>query len=242
MKKILVLFVLILVLISSCIFLQPETQQIDGSGDIVSINAPLTGEFVNIAQNTIGDIVLTESDVNYVTLTGDDNVVDKIDVEIRGNTLYLETDPDISFSHYTLIIYIPVQQLVTVSNNGVGDISADHTLMYSSLTLSISGVGDIDLSVETGSLTCRLEGSGDIELSGTSTDFIIDLNGVGDIDAYSLLCADCNADIGGVGDVRVSVTDSLDVIITGVGSLFYWGDGSVNVSSVVTGVGNVYPM
>ena len=84
----------------------------------------------------------------------------------------------------------------------------------------------------------ELTGVGDFEFSGDYQDELtIILTGVGNVKAYDLEVGTCNITSTGVGICEVRVTDELNVSISGVGSVYYKGEPTIN--SIITGVGQL---
>jgi hypothetical protein len=85
-----------------------------------------------------------------------------------------------------------------------------------------------------------LAGIGNFELSGYyEEELTINLTGVGDVDAYGIRVGTCTIRSSGVGNCRVHVLDVLDVIISGIGNVYYRGNPTVTQS--VTGLGQLIP-
>lgn len=84
----------------------------------------------------------------------------------------------------------------------------------------------------------KLIGVGYFELSGDFQDeLIISLTGVGDVNAYDMEVGNCKIVTTGVGDCKVFVRDELDVLILGVGNVYY--KGNPGITQNVTGVGSL---
>jgi hypothetical protein len=84
----------------------------------------------------------------------------------------------------------------------------------------------------------KLLGIGDFELSGDDqSDLSINLTGVGNINSYGMKVNNCDVTLTGVGDCKVNVISKLNVIITGVGFVYY--QGTPAITSTITGVGKL---
>ena len=81
-------------------------------------------------------------------------------------------------------------------------------------------------------------GAGDFDLSGTPQGVLyIDIIGVGNVRAYNLTVDTCYITTTGVGDCYVRVNNLLNVLIAGVGHVYYKGNPSI--ISNITGVGSI---
>jgi hypothetical protein len=84
----------------------------------------------------------------------------------------------------------------------------------------------------------ELIGVGDFVLSGPDQDALtINLIGVGNIHAFDMRVGSCTITFTGVGSCEVYVLNNLDVLITGVGNVYY--KGNPEIGSSITGVGHL---
>lgn len=84
-------------------------------------------------------------------------------------------------------------------------------------------------------------GAGDFTLEGVKQALLnIHITGTGNVSAFDLEVSDCIIRISGAGNCEVNVEENLDVLISGVGNVFYMGDPFL--TSDVSGVGNITPV
>ncbi len=107
------------------------------------------------------------------------------------------------------------------------------------LTLRASQAGDLDfqdLSADQLQVTSTL-GAGGVRASGAVSRQIVEVAGVADYEAPDLDSAEARVTISGPGSATVRVRDRLTAIITGSGSVYYYGN--PQVESSVTGSGEI---
>lgn len=133
-----------------------------------------------------------------------------LDVRVAGNTLILDNSEkgDKRWN----------------KNNNRKSVLAVITLP--SLTdLEVTGVATGEVTgIDGGSLDLALQGVGELDLSGECDTFDVDLSGVGEIDAEDLVCENVEATMGGVGEVTVHATRSIDAEAGGIGQIKVYGD------------------
>ena len=83
-------------------------------------------------------------------------------------------------------------------------------------------------------LKVSISGVGKINMKGEVDTQQVDISGAGSYSAKELISRDCEVDISGAGRATVNVTDTLDIQLSGVGSVEYTGNPSVtqNISGV----------
>jgi hypothetical protein len=211
--------------------------RITGSGDLITETRDVSG-FDRIEFNTIGKLRITQGDSESLTVEAEENIMPRLVTEVRGGTLYIETERGISLDVQRDITFtLAVKDLSEIQMNGLGDVEMDG-LTSGNLGVTVSGAGAVRLwNVEADRLDATLNGLGDIELSGTVETLSVEIPGSGSFKGQDLQARDGKVVIGGLGSASVWVTNELDVRIDGAGSVDYYGRPSV--SQDVNGLGSV---
>ena len=154
----------------------------------------------------------------------------------------------------SVVVSAPDQYLATLRTDvsgGVLHISLkDHafhnvpemkvTVNVPSLTkYALSGAGGATLNHVTGdTFGIDCSGAGTVRADGNVRSLALDVSGVGSIDAQHLVAQTAEASVSGVGSLKVYASDSLVAVLSGVGSLTYYGHPR-NVTKHSSGVGSV---
>jgi len=103
----------------------------------------------------------------------------------------------------------------------------------------MEGVGKTTINRITGQrFDLNYEGVGEVILNGKVNNFKLRARGVGGIDAKNLQAQLVEANVEGVGAVKVYAADRLNATMNGIGSLTYFGHPR-SVNKNVDGIGNV---
>lgn len=182
-----------------------------------------------------------------IRVVADDNILAAMDVRRRGDTLI--ADFGSSLGIFDIIVTRPIQIFVTlpeltgVEVTGGGLVSAaDFTAP--SLNLQLSGGSDAyfenvtvsDLSIESsgggtlsagnlqaGQFDLVLSGGGEITLTGQADTFTAELSGGSELFGEGFYVSTADLDIGGGGRSSLSVSDLLNVTLSGGSRLDYYG-------------------
>ena len=230
---------------------------IDGSGDVVKETRRLS-KFNRIRIETSGSVSISKGDRRQVTVRTDDNIIDRIDTDVRNGTLHIDLNPSTCIDPTTLRINIQTPEIeklrvdgssdiafkdgfegeaLKIALDGSGDITAKKTLRYDTVDVVVKGSGDVTLAVDTADLLTIIEGSGDIKYTGFAAIHDVDIEGSGDLLAYGLETDEAKVDIDGSGSCKLSVTETLEVSIEGSGDVLYRG--APEVSKELDGSGRV---
>ncbi len=226
------LLILVLLAFTAC------NQLIGERGNDERITKEITVEsFDKIEVSGAFEILLTPSESNVVIIEVDENLLRYIDIYVRGDRLFIETDRRLS-SRKGIKIEVPVKELRAISSSGASDIESSEPISSSELEIEVSGAGKLDLKLDVKLVTLDLSGATLVYLEGVAERLEVDMSGAGSLAAEGFEVQDCSVDISGVGHVLVNVSGSLDAQVSGLGKVEYLGEPK-SVRGDVSGIGKV---
>ena len=221
-----------------------ETREVDDFTE-VNYTLPFSVEFV-------------AGDETYVILEGDEDTIDEIVTEVRGDTLKVyKNDRWFDWSDGKVALTIGYVDVEAITMAGSGDAFAEgmnaeelsikisgsagfeiDELMVNDLHIKISGSGNVNLNdLEADSMSTSIAGSGDVEVTGRVVTQSISIAGSGDHNASELRSQEAEVNIKGSGDVEVWALATLDAHVMGSGDIEYYG--SPQIKERVMGSGSV---
>tara|TARA_B110000438_G_C15794286_1_gene642181 strand:- start:653 stop:1309 length:657 start_codon:yes stop_codon:yes gene_type:complete len=214
--KLFATILLLIVIIIYFVKMKFSFDKIEGSGNIVSEDRKLI-DFQSISLLGSIDVTINYLDAASCTVVGDDNIIKHVKTEVINDKLTISIDKSYS-STKALVVNLSVLNVNELSVSGSGDIKFKN-YKDDTLSLKISGSGDIlgDGNVEI--LTGKINGSGDFllkELHSKST----------------------KININGSGDAELWVSNSLIAKINGSGDINYHGNPKT-VESEINGSGEI---
>jgi hypothetical protein len=217
--------VLSLFLITGC-----GISYIRGSGNVITEEREVSG-FDSVDMSGFGEIFITQGDTESLTIETDDNLMQYIKSEVRGNTLYLEFEENTIPNPSSKITFrLNVVDLAALDLAGAGSFNIE-SLETPSLEITFSGAGDIDLnSLVADRVSTRISGAGDVSVSGEVGIQNIHIEGAGKYSAPDLKSSEATVQIEGLGNVVIWVIDALDLTIDGAGNVDYYGNPTVSQS------------
>lgn len=218
--KVYVLLVLTLMgLLTACTIVQGDgTNIVRGSGDVVTEEREVS-DFTSVSLQGVGKLVIDQTGSESLTVTADDNFLPYIETEVRGRELIITIQENTTLSDITeLTFYITVDSLDSLELTGAGDVELLH--------------------LENDTWDVNLSGAGNITVSGQVDTQTIVISGAGNYNGEDLISQEASVENSGAGMAVVQVSDSLDVNISGLGSVEYIGDPTVE--QTITGLGTVH--
>ncbi len=165
-------------------------KKIKGNGKVVTVERSV-GEYDDIAVAGWFDVDLVKGREGEVSIKGEENLLEYILTEVKNGKLTIKVKKgyNLQSSNWKdgILVTVPFESINSVALSGSGDIVGKDVLTADSFSATMSGSGDISLSVEADALKTVISGSGDIELSGKARDFDVTVSGSGDVKAFELI-------------------------------------------------------
>ncbi|HWQ18973.1 MAG TPA: head GIN domain-containing protein [Methanotrichaceae archaeon] len=209
---------------------------LNGSGHIDSENRSIPG-FDGIDLQSSGNLYLDQGAEQPVRIEADDNILPALRTAVQGGVLVIGTDGCIAPTR--LNIYVSAPLIRSLAASGSGNIIGRSQISSDSLALNVSGSGGMDLDMSCRNADTSVSGSGSMHLSGQAVNHSAVVSGSGSIRGYDLSTRRSSITISGSGMDEASVSDELDVRISGSGNVYYRGSPGV-VQQSISGSGGLH--
>ncbi|MCH7878088.1 MAG: DUF2807 domain-containing protein [candidate division Zixibacteria bacterium] len=177
--------------------------------------------FESVTLKSVADVEITFGPEYRVEVETDEVYLELMDIDVRRKTLVIDMDDDDYcnlFLRSEIIVRITMPALEEIRLKGVGDMIIEN---FEGQTLEVT-----------------LSGIGDIEIDGTVGELDISVSGIGDANLRQLQATDAWATVSGMGDLRLSVSGTLDARVSGFGDIIYYGHPK-DVNRSVSGFGDI---
>jgi hypothetical protein len=241
----LVLAIAALIIVSGC-------EEITGSGDIATWDMDFS-DFNKIEIGSAFDAEVVRSDTYLVRITIDKVLYEYLKIDQRGNTLRIGLKPNYTYTGTTQKAVIQLPDLHRLELSGaskavVTDFSVTHSLDFelsgaSQIELSptmagnsefkLSGASRVNGNIQMDDGRFDLSGASHLELWGSADDITIKASGASNVRLPDFPVTSAEVDLSGASHAVISVSDRMDVNLSGGSGLEYSGDpklGSLNVS------------
>jgi len=188
---------------------------IKGSGVKKTISRPVSN-FHSINSSGVFNIKFRQGKA-AVKITGDDNLIDFVITEVINDSLNIFIKKSYS------------------SKSPIGiNISSPEVE-----SMTISGASHIELaSIKLSSLVLNLLGSTDLYADGEVSRLVLNVNGTGDVRSKSLAADFVTINAQGAADIQVTANKELDVTVSGVGDIVFYGKPQ-KISKKTSGLGEI---
>lgn len=184
------------------------------------------------------NVVVTRGEAFSVVATGPQDVLDKLEIEVRNGVLIVARKSNLM--HWgngkgaTIAVTLP--RLDSAELSGSGQLTVD-SAEGDSVDVVLSGSGNLDVAnVTAKSLEVALAGSGDLIIkAGKADSGEVSVAGSGDVDVKGVTLTSANVSIAGSGDVDVTATVAAEVSIVGSGDVRVGGGAKCDSSELGSG-------
>jgi hypothetical protein len=135
-------------------------------------------------------------------------------------------------------ITVSVKNINELQVNGNGKIITMNSLASDQLKLSLAGNGEMDLDIKATKVKTDVTGSGSINLKGYATSNEVFIAGSGSLKAFACELETSNVKISGNGTCELNVTQALESLVAGSGSVKHKGN-TKTVTKKIYGSGAV---
>lgn len=216
-----------------------EDTCIHGAGPIVTQDIDIAA-FHTFRSFGNFNIVLKEGDEISVQAETQENIIPFITTSVVDSVWDVNLQNG-CYNDYQLTIYITHPSIKEFGILGSGNITILNRLdSIDNLYIYIGGSGNIqanDSLIISSNLYADISGSGNIILKGSVPNQNISIPGAGNYSAFDLLSEDCTITIPGSGNVMVNVSNTMDVFISGSGTVSYIGE--PDITQTITGSGEI---
>lgn len=174
----------------------------EGSGAATTLSRKIAG-FSRIELRSAERLRVTPGKGLSLRLTGDDNLLELIATEVRGDTLIIEARGSYRTKKaITIDIVMPALSALTLAGSGDAAIEA----------------------LDPKGFKLDIDGSGAVQALGLVDQLDIEVNGSGDADLSGVEAKAVEAEVNGSGNISIGVTPSLKAEINGSGDIVYQGE------------------
>ncbi|MEL6559412.1 MAG: head GIN domain-containing protein [Bacteroidota bacterium] len=212
----------------------------DDLGEVIVKEERNLPEFNKINVRTLGEINLKIGEERTIRIETHADIINDVSYEVVDKELVINYRSSRRNQNIrTLNITVTAEDYQKISLNEVSEIKVDDPINTANLEINQRDVGSIKLAeVNVDNLILNLNDVGNISIdNGTAKRGVLTLDGVGNIKTFGVTYETCKATLNDVGSIEVTVTESLDAEIRGVGNILY--KGSPSVSKTERGTGKV---
>lgn len=206
------------------------------SAQVNNYNVMNIVDFHSISVNSAYTVYVKQSNKEEVRVEAEKEIYDLTEITVKEGVLHINIKRDDSKSSKsiwqkidnikllpTLKVYVSIKDVESLSVNGNGKLITENSIASDKLSLLVAGTGSMEVDIKSESIDAKLSGPGSITIKGYANKMDIENSGAGSIDAYDFEVQNANANLYGLGSMKINVSDKLDAKIYGSGNMLVKG-------------------
>lgn len=183
------------------------------------------GQYNALNMSAMGKVYLTDGKVGEIKIKGDENIIELLNLKVINQVLTIDFKSPVSFNgEFELKIYVPINTLKSIELSSVSSIEGQKTIKTDDFILNVSGVSNIDLTLDVQKFKINMDGVSHGKLSGKAQEITIEKSGVGLLNAIDLTTQKASLIVDGIEGVKITVEKELNVQISGLSFVKYKGN------------------
>lgn len=208
-------------------------------------------EFKSIYVNSNYTVYLKQTNKQEVTVEAPTDIYELTVIKVENGVLMInvERKPDNPNKSLwaklddiklrpTMKLTVSAKNITELQVNGGGKIISENSIASDYMSIGVSGSGSIELDMKGNNVKTEVSGSGNITLKGYATTNDISMSGSGSLSAFTCELENAKVKMSGSGTCEISVTNNLEAVVLGSGTLKHKGN-TKTVSKKVYGPGLV---
>ena len=203
-----------------------------GSGNLKTEDYTFS-DFTSVEISSAFEFEITQSDSYGVSITADDNVIEKVQVIKEGDTLKIGLKSIPALGALTLKAAVSMPQLHELLVSGASRGTIKDFSSTENFNLNVSGASKVTGDITAGDVDCEVSGASTVQLEGSANEMVADVSGASRINLGGFAVSNASITISGASTGTVNVGGKLDANLSGASKLQYVGEptmGNINTS------------
>jgi hypothetical protein len=192
------------------------------------------GAFTGVKAEEGIDVYLKKGDKESARIEVSGTDPSNIITEISGSYLKIHMK-DGRFRDVDAKVYVTYVKLNKLSASSAGNIYSTGSIKGTTMDISASSAGSIEITIELESADVSASSAGDVELKGKVARLSADASSAGEVDAYDLEAQQVEAEASSGGQVKINVSQNLTAHASSGGSIRYRGNPDKSITNSSSG-------
>ncbi len=218
--------------ISSFILIVTILFSVSAQGQIARGNGKIKSEtrtysdFTEVVAIGNFDLYLTRGEKVGVRIDTDENLVNFFQTRTEGNILFIEMLAEVR-KFKDLSVYLSVDELTKISALGSVRLLSDEALQFENLDITCGDGSLVELNLSANNLSINFTDFANAVLKGSTKNLIMKCSDESIINAFGLTTHNCHLTTSGYSEVRINVSDEIQIKATGQSNVYYTGNARI---------------
>jgi Putative auto-transporter adhesin, head GIN domain len=215
--------IVVVLLLSGCCAL-PFGMQLVASGPLVTKDYDL-GNFTAVNAGSAFQVEITRSDKYGVSVTVNENLVERLDIGVSGSTLHIGLKSGYGISGAaTMRAKVTLPELAGLDLSGASHTTVSGFNSDRSLKTQVSGASTLGGDLTCGDAQFDVSGASKVQLTGSAQDQSVEASGASTVDLSNFASKNTVVSASGASKVSVAPSGTLTVEASGASAVRYSGE------------------
>jgi hypothetical protein len=187
-------------------------------------------DFEEIHLNGAMNIRVTQGAVYSLKIKGDPIDIQDLNVSVKANSLQIYYK-QAREKRYQMTTVMTVPSLRKIGLEGAISLVVDNFQNTKAWSIQLVGASKIEIPINAETLETQILGASALKLSGVCSEVSAKIDGASSMDGSSLNSKNTSLEINGTSIASIKVSNKLNVVATGVSSVYYYGDPITNIKT-----------
>ncbi len=204
---------------------------LNGSGKIIDQPIKITG-FTTVSARGAFPVELYQSDQSSVTVSTDDNLIQRVLVALSGETLLISIQAPATFFPTSLKIVIGMPRIYGLILTEGAKASLSGFKSTYNFNLDMRGASTLSGYLEAGNLDFDISEGSQVNLKGSALDLGLQMDKAGKLDLSDYPLISASVQLQGASEATLDVQSRLTAKLEGASILYYLGNPTLTNTSI----------
>jgi hypothetical protein len=215
--------ILVALVVASCQFSFDLGDSIKGSGNVISENRPVNGDFTSIEASRGIDVIVAQSNIKSIEVKADDNIIEHISTDINNSVLTITLDKSVK-NLSSKKVYVTLPNIESLRSSSGSSISSKNALVVKSIDVKSSSGSEINIDVEAEKIICDSSSGSEISVEGKAIKLEVSSSSGSEIEAQNLLANDIIANSSSGSSIEIHPIISLSAKASSGSDIIYYNN------------------
>jgi len=207
-----------------------------GSGNVETKEYTFS-DFNKVEISSAFEFEISQSGSYSVSITADDNIIDKVEVTKAGTTLKIDLKTIPRLGPVTLKAEVTMPKLRGLAVSGASRGTVSDFSSTENLDINVSGASKVTGDITAGDADFEVSGASTVQLEGLANNMAANVSGASRFNLGGLMVDNANVTFSGASNGTINLSGKLDAKLSGASKLSYIGEptmGNINTSGAST--------
>ena len=215
-------------LLATLMFVSCEKETIRVTGSVITLDYSIDRIQTLELSHAFEADIFYDSSVSALSIDINEDLQDHLEVFISSSTLRIGLSDNLSIKgNATLRVRLTSNNLQNITLSGASRATMKNEVDQDNMNIELSGASQFYGSLNLDRFDANLSGASQVTISGAIDDADIECSGGSHIEDFSMQIDNLKIECSGASNAELSVSDILDVELSGASQLTYDGDPAI---------------